>query len=104
MRHRSGLVDPLNSEGPAQQPALPLFLLLGGGGLIQNSAQLALFLLSQRRGSRSLRLQKRPEKDAVVYFGTSAAQISVVQLIAHSLGLKDLGLALATTFAQHHRV
>ena len=94
----------MNSEGPDQQPALLLFLLLGGSGLIQDSAQLALFLLSQRRGSRSLRLQKRTEKDPVIYFGTSAAQISVVQLIAHSLGLKDLGFALTAALASHDGV
>jgi hypothetical protein len=49
-------------------------------------------------------LEQRSEEDTVIELGADGTQIPIVQLLAHSLGLKDLGFAFAATLAEHASV
>ncbi len=69
--------------------------------LVHHQPQLSLFIIGEFPSVRRLRLEKGSEKDAVVEFGADAAEIAIVQLLAHPLGLEYLGFAFAAALAEH---
>jgi hypothetical protein len=89
------------SQREGRLTAGPFISVVRGRCLVQHSPDFALFLLGQRLTSRHLRLEQRPEKDAIILFGALTAKIPVVRLTPDVLGLEYLGFPVTALLAQH---